>query len=126
METIFYICPHCGNIITKLNDSGVNVHCCGQPMQKITPNTTDAATEKHLPIIKQSGTKITLKVGEIDHPMTDEHHISWIYLITNQNHYLKHLKPTSSPLATFDLLPNEKPLTAYSYCNLHGLWQTTL
>ena len=51
MEQKFYICKHCGNIIAKVKDTGVPVICCGEPMSEIIPGTTDAAVEKHVPVL---------------------------------------------------------------------------
>ena len=42
----FYKCEHCGNIITKIEDKGVPVMCCGQKMTEIVPGTTDARSGK--------------------------------------------------------------------------------
>ena len=78
----FYICAHCGNIIAYVKDSGVPVMCCGQKMQEIVPGTTDAAAEKHVPVISVSGNTVTVKVGEVEHPMAAEHYIEWIALET--------------------------------------------
>ena len=36
----FYVCEHCGNIITFVKSSGVPVMCCGQKMTEIVPGTT--------------------------------------------------------------------------------------
>ena len=33
----FYKCNTCGNVITKLVDSGVPVVCCGEKMQELVP-----------------------------------------------------------------------------------------
>ena len=53
----FYVCAHCGNIIAFVRNTGVPVMCCGEKMQEIVPNTTEAATEKHLPVWKSSITR---------------------------------------------------------------------
>ena len=42
----FYVCEHCGNIITFVKFSGVPVMCSGQKMTEVGPGTTDAAVEK--------------------------------------------------------------------------------
>ena len=42
----FYICAHCGNIITYFRDAGVPVVCCGEPMKELIPGTVDASLEK--------------------------------------------------------------------------------
>ena len=48
MEFKLYYCTHCGNIIFKVVDKGVPVMCCGQKMEELVPNTTDAAPELSL------------------------------------------------------------------------------
>ena len=54
----FYRCEHCGNVITHFVDSGVPVVCCGEPMKELTANTTDAAVEKHVPVVKVEDNKV--------------------------------------------------------------------
>ena len=115
-------CKHCGNIICMIYDSGVRVVCCGEEMEEVVANTTDAALEKHVPVVDSSGHVINIKVGEVDHPMVDEHYIMWIYLDTNEGGQIKYLKPGDMPFASFTMIDDE-PKTAYAYCNLHGLWK---
>ena len=69
----FYICSHCGNIIAYVKDQGVPVMCCGQKMEELVPNTTDAAVEKHVPVISVEGNQVTVKVSSVEHPMADVH-----------------------------------------------------
>ena len=57
MSVKFYICNHCKNIITKMNDSGVPVVCCGEKMTELIPGTSDGAHEKHVPAFEISGNK---------------------------------------------------------------------
>ena len=123
MEQKFYICTHCGNIIAKVKDAGVPVMCCGQKMQEIIPNTTDAAQEKHVPQVKIEGNKVIVDVGSVTHPMLDAHYIEWISIQTNLGNQRKVLKPGDSPHAEFALLDGEKLEAVYEYCNLHGLWK---
>lgn len=122
-EVRFFICEHCKNIITMVEDKGVPVVCCGQKMTELKPNTTDAAGEKHVPVVTVEGSKVTVKVGEVTHPMMEEHHIAWICLLTNQGCQLKYLNHTGEPEAVFALAEGETVVAAYEYCNLHGLWK---
>ena len=78
----FYICSHCGNIIAYVKSSGVPVMGCGEKMQELVANTTDAAVEKHVPVVTVDGQKVTVTVGSAEHPMTPEHYIQWIALAT--------------------------------------------
>ena len=77
----FYVCNHCGNIIAYVKSSGVPVVCCGDVMKELVPNTTDAAVEKHVPVIHTDGQKVTVTVGSAKHPMLEEHYIEWIALL---------------------------------------------
>ncbi len=89
---------------------------------ELKANDTDAAKEKHVPVIEKEGNSVLVKVGSIPHPMTVEHHIAFIVLVTDKNIYMEKLNPTLFPEAHFELEDDEKILKAYEYCNLHGLW----
>ena len=119
----FYVCSHCGNIIAFVKSSGVPVVCCGEKMQELEPNTTDAAVEKHVPVVQVDGQKVTVTVGSTEHPMLPEHYIEWIALATKQGNQRKELKPGADPVAVFALAPSDDVVAAYAYCNLHGLWK---
>jgi superoxide reductase len=122
----FYLCETCGNIITHLETSGVNVVCCGKKMTEVAVNTTDAAKEKHVPVVTVEGTTVTALVGSVAHPMTEEHGIRWVILETNQGFSKKDLAVGAEPKAVFTLAEGETPIAVYEYCNLHGIWKTEL
>ncbi len=123
MELKVYKCRHCGNIIEKINDKGVPVSCCGEPMQELRAGVTDAAVEKHVPVYTVDGDVIHVAVGQVAHPMTEEHFIEWIVVTTKEGVYRKQLTPDSEPVADFKLCDGEKVESIYAYCNLHGLWK---
>lgn len=124
---LFYRCEKCGNFITFLGEkTACTPKCCGETMTELTPNTTDAAVEKHLPVVEASGNTITVKVGSAAHPMLDEHYIEFIILETENGWQKKDLKPGDAPEAVFALADGEKATAAYAYCNLHGLWKTEI
>ncbi len=123
MEMKFYICRHCGNIIAYAKNSGVSVVCCGEKMQELVPNTTDASQEKHVPVITREDDKVVVTIGSVEHPMTDEHWIEWIGLQTKQGNQRKFLKPGDAPKACFRICCDDEVEAAYAYCNLHGLWK---
>ena len=62
-------------------------------------------------------------VGEVSHPMLEEHFIEWITLNTNKGVYRKELNPGDEPKAEFCLTEGEAVEEVYAYCNLHGLWK---
>ena len=119
----FYRCKHCGNIVAYIHDSGVRVRCCGEEMEEILPNTTDAAGEKHVPVIRTEGQTVTVEVGSVEHPMLDAHYIEWIAIETKKCVYRKNLQPGDAPEADFVIEAGDEYVAAYDYCNLHGLWK---
>ena len=116
-----YKCDLCGNIVEVLAAGGGDLVCCGQPMKKLTENTTDAAVEKHVPVVEKTAEGYLVKVGSVDHPMTAEHYIEWIELIAGDTVYRQNLNPGDKPAACFPVTADT--VTARAYCNLHGLWK---
>lgn len=106
-------------------DAGVIPVCCGSTMVELTPQELDGAKEKHVPVIKRNGNEVTVTVGDILHPMVDEHYIKWIVLETDKGKYIRSLKPGMDPIAKYWLDKDEKPIMAYEFCNIHSLWVST-
>lgn len=119
----FYICEHCGNLVGMVHNAGVPMMCCGQKMTKLVPGTTDAAVEKHVPVFTVDGNKVSVVVGSVEHPMTEEHLIQWIALETAKGAQRKVLKAGDAPKAEFALTDDDSVVAVYAYCNLHGLWK---
>ena len=119
----FMKCQKCGQIIAFVKETGVPIICCGQPMEEIIPGTVDAALEKHVPVYKVEGNIVKVNIGEVDHPMTDEHFIEWIAIQTSSGNQRKVLTPQDKPYVEFALLDGDKVEAVYAYCNIHGLWK---
>lgn len=64
MDLKFYKCMHCGNIAIKPFDAGVPLVCCGEKMTELTANTTDAAVEKHVPVVRVDGLERARRGGQ--------------------------------------------------------------
>lgn len=126
MELKIYKCMHCGNIIEVIEDHGVPVICCGEPMKQFKAGETDGAAEKHVPAVAVEGDVIRVFVGEVAHPMTEEHHIAFIWLVTDKGVHRAVLNHTGAPEAVFHLAEGEKAEAVYEFCNLHGLWKKAL
>ena len=124
-DTKFYICEKCGNLVEKIEDSGVPMMCCGQKMTPIVAGTVEASREKHIPVVSVNGNEIKVAVGSVEHPMAEEHSILWVYLETDKGIQRKALEVGKAPVATF-VISDEKPIAAYAFCNLHGLWKTEI
>ncbi len=115
----FYKCGECLSIVMELVEGE---QAEAKTFQELHANATDASGEKHVPVVTQDGDKITVKVGDIEHPMLEEHYIMWIFLETEHGGHLKKLSPGEKPEAEFILNSGDQAVAAYEYCNLHGLW----
>jgi superoxide reductase len=120
-NTVFYKCPICGNIIGLINGDINHTRCCGVEMELMVANSQDAATEKHVPVYEKEGNEIVVRVGEVEHPMEEDHYIMWIAQVSDNETTRVRLKPEQKPEARFKYIPNS---TVYAYCNKHGLWKT--
>lgn len=114
-----YRCSVCGNIVEVLNEGAV-MSCCGRPMTRLAENDTDGATEKHVPVVEKIVGGYKVRVGSVAHPMTTEHYIQWIELLTEKGVLRKELDWDDMPEAVF--LTEEKAVMAREYCNIHGLY----
>jgi len=119
-----YKCSVCGNIVEVLYAGGGTLVCCGKPMELQVENTVDASKEKHVPVIEKTSDGILVKVGSVEHPMEEKHYIMWIELNVDGKVYKQFLKPGDKPQALFKV--DGKVLYAREYCNLHGLWRSSL
>lgn len=88
----------------------------------VEANSVDAAVEKHVPsvVLERDGHIIHVVVGEVEHPMTEEHYIEWIALEADGRLEIHALKPGQTPATFFS--GGVKGGKVYAYCNLHGLW----
>ena len=116
--------------------------------------SADFKKEKHIPVIdapdivqKGEQVEVTISIGkEISHPNTTQHHITWISLfflpdgekypiqigeLTFTAHGSSVQGADTSTVYTDHrgtmVFKTEKPgtLLASSYCNIHGLWQSS-
>lgn len=123
MTVKFYRCEICGKIVAMVKETAVPTICCGQEMAQLIPGTTDGAAEKHVPVVTRNGNIVEVKVGSVEHPMTNEHYIQWICLQTKQGNQRKMLNPTDKPEAKFMIFEDDEIEAVYEYCNLHSLWK---
>jgi len=116
-----YKCEVCGNIVEVVHEGGGELVCCGQPMKLFAENSTDAAKEKHVPVVEKTANGYKVSVGSVLHPMQETHYIEWVELMADGIAYRQFLKPGAEPVATFCIAAQN--VSAREYCNLHGLWK---
>jgi superoxide reductase len=112
----------CGNIVEVLNAGDGDLVCCGEDMKKLIAKTEDKGQEKHVPVIEKNGDSIKVKVGSVEHPMEEDHHIEWIELTADDKVYKQFLKAGDKPEAVFNVQADS--VTAREHCNVHGLWKS--
>lgn len=122
---IFYVCKVCGNLVEVVNEGGGHLVCCNQPMVELKANTVEASFEKHIPVVELKDGILNVKVGSVEHPMTEEHHISWIYVKYDGTTQKTKLNAGMKPEASF-FVGEAKNIEIYAYCNLHGLWKAEI
>ena len=116
-----YQCGVCGNIVEVVHASDGTLSCCGQDMNLLVEGTTDAAKEKHVPVIEKANGGFKIKVGDVAHPMEEKHYIEFIEIMADNRIYRRFMKPGEDPTAAFEIKADS--VTAREFCNLHGLWK---
>ncbi|MDR0912450.1 MAG: desulfoferrodoxin [Methanobrevibacter sp.] len=120
-----YRCRVCKNIVEVVMESDGILVCHDQPMELLEARQLPEGGVKHIPIIERDGNKVTVKIGEVTHPMEEEHYIELIELFADNKVYKKILKPGDEPVATFEIEESITDLKAREYCTVHGLWPSS-
>ena len=119
-----YKCDICGNVIEIVNEGAGELVCCGSPMKLSVSQNEETMFEKHKPVIEADDNNIKIKVGEVAHPMTKEHHINFIEAISLDGKYLYRKYLEIDEAAQMEFFCKTKSMTARELCNLHGLFET--
>ena len=114
-RTKFCVCPICGNVLLSMGDAVIS--CCGVALPPLEPEEPD---EDH-------GLSAEVLDNEwyvsADHPMTKEHYLSFIALVSYDRVQLCKLYPEQAAEARF---PRRGGGTLYACCNRHGLYRLKL
>ncbi|MFA6754990.1 MAG: desulfoferrodoxin family protein [Bacilli bacterium] len=121
-DVMLFKCNKCGKIIELYTKMCCPTICCGEPMVQLKANSTDAALEKHVPVVTIREESVHVEIGSVLHPMLEEHHIQFVILVTDKGYKRVDLHANEKPIVDFAIAKDEKPLKVYEYCNLHGLW----
>ncbi len=111
-RTKFYICEHCGNILTSIGNADIT--CCGRKLSPLVANVPDEAHRLNIEKFEDEY-YITFP-----HPMTKEHYLSFIsYVRFDRVLTLKLYPEQGSELR----IPQMRGGNMYYYCNNHGLFR---
>ena len=111
-RTRFYVCPDCGNLITAGAEAALS--CCGKRLNPLQPQPAEG--EHQLSVEKLDDSWFVTS----PHPMTKEHHVSFVALLTGDSLMVRRLYPewdlqTRLPCVGHGIL--------FWYCTRHGLYR---
>lgn len=117
VDMTFYLNEETGALLLHLNGGEVK----DDQLKELEADVTDAAKEKHVPVVERDGNKISVQVGSVEHPMEEKHFIQDIVVVQGDRVQCAKLHPQEAPKAEFEI--EDGAATVYEYCNLHGLWK---
>ncbi|MBQ6813586.1 MAG: desulfoferrodoxin [Methanobrevibacter sp.] len=117
-----YRCNQCGNMVEGIVEGMGTLVCCGEEMELLEPRQLEEGGVKHIPIVTKEDGKIVVTMGEVPHPMEEEHFINFVQLTIGDQVFRANLKPGEEPKAVFDINAEIEDIKAIEYCNIHGLW----
>ena len=118
-----YRCNICGNVVEILNEGAPDLHCCGQPMEKLEAKTEDEGQEKHVPVIESTASGVIVRVGSVEHPMEEKHYIKFIEVLTTDTVLKAELRSGDAPFAEFSV-DKDAITEVREFCTVHMLWKS--
>lgn len=115
LKSELYVCPVCGNVVHATGSA--HVSCCGITLPELEAEPVDEAHEVTVEKIEHEWFVTTA------HPMTKEHHLSFVAYVTGDRFELVKLFPESTVEVRFFSLGRG---VLYWYCNQHGLFSRRL
>ena len=110
-HTKYYVCPRCGNLLLATGDAAIT--CCGRSLEPLDP--VKAAEEEKLRVEPVEDERFLTS----SHPMTKEHHISFLAFATGDRIVLQRLYPEWDLQAR---IPGRGHGKLLWYCTQHGLF----
>lgn len=120
-EMGIYKCDECAGIIEVITRGDGGLNCCTKTMVLQKEKTEETGlTEKHRPVVIQEDDGATIKIGSVPHPMTEEHQIEWVEVIT-KGKICRYTHEVGDEPEVRSWLKDHSYVRAY--CNIHGLWK---
>ena len=107
----FYVCPVCGNVIHAAGEAVIS--CCGITLPPASPDEPDDDHRINVDIVENE------YYATVGHPMTKDHHISFIAAVSDHGVQFVKLYPEGNAEAYFRM---DSVRNFYAYCNRHGLF----
>jgi len=117
-----YKCPVCATVVEVIDECGLDLVCCGPPMVSLAEKTSQSGQDRHQPVLERTGRRVRVRVGQTPHPMTEDHQIRWIEMVSEGRVCRHFLAPGQAPEAVFEC--DSPAAVARAYCNRHGLWSS--
>lgn len=95
-------------------------------MEELVPNSTNAAVEKHMPVLSAENGVLKVCVGEVEHPSIEKHWIPFVAVKAGDLVLRRSINATEKPEAIFPLGDFKGEVEVYAWCNLHGIWKATI
>lgn len=119
-----YKCHVCGNLVEVVLSGVGELVCCGQSMEKLQAQTesNEMIGEKHVPVVEKTADGLSIRVGSVPHPMEENHYITFIEAISDDERYVKRKYLYPHEAAELNLKCSCDKVIAREFCNIHGLW----
>lgn len=122
----FYICEETQTVVEVVAGQAAPLTIDGKEMKELVPNSTDAAVEKHMPVLSVENGVLKVCVGEVEHPSIEKHWIPFVAVKAGELVMRREIKATEKPEAIFPLGDYKGEVEVYAWCNLHGIWKATI
>lgn len=111
LRSKFYVCPVCGNVIHSMGEAAISCHGV-----MLAPAQAESADERHMVSIESVEDEYYVR---INHPMTKQHHISFMAALSPDKLQMIKLYPEGNAEGRFKVNGVKR---IYFYCNRDGLF----
>lgn len=111
----FFVCPHCGNVVTATGEASVS--CCGRRLEALTPRKAEGTHQLRAEAVEDEWFLTA------EHPMEKGHFLSFVAFVTGERCLLIRTYPEWEMQVRIPRRGHGKPL---HYCTEHGLFYQLL